>query len=87
MSFRRLGIRFAVNLCVIEQPPSKPEFFENDPDQLDEMLQVQLEQNRSQWKQKSARYRAIRSLSFVFLFLIIAGALLAFLFVFTPLRH
>jgi hypothetical protein len=72
---------------VIHQPPSKPEFFENDPDRLDDLLDVQLEQKRTEWKQASARYRAIRSISFVFLFLVIAGALLAFLFVFSPLRH
>jgi hypothetical protein len=76
-----------VNLCVISHPPSKPEFFENDPDQLDKLLKIELEQRRTEWKQASARYRSIRSFSFLFLFLVVAGGLVGLFFVLTRFQH
>jgi hypothetical protein len=68
-------------------PPStgKPELI--DSDALDQELQMQLELKRAEWKQASGRYHTIRTLSFLFLFLVILGALLAFFFAFTRLQH
>lgn len=48
---------------------------------------MQLELKRAEWKQASGRYHTIRTLSFLFLFLVILGALLAFFFAFTRLQH
>jgi hypothetical protein len=42
------------------------------------MLELQLAEKRIEWKQKKARYRTLRSLSFFLLFMVITGALFAF---------
>jgi hypothetical protein len=72
---------------VIPQTPGKPEFFENDPERLDQLLELQLTQKRNEWKKATSRYRLIRTLSFIFLFLVIVGGLVAFFLIFTGLRH
>jgi hypothetical protein len=54
---------------------------------LDELLKIQLEQNRAEWAKTRDRYRTFRSLSFFFLFLVIAGGLIAFFYVLTRLQH
>jgi hypothetical protein len=63
---------------VITRPPGKPELAENDPEKISQLLELQLTQQRAAWKQASARYRLFRSLSFFFLFLVIAGGLFVF---------
>ena len=62
---------------------SKPK--STDPEELARLLEIELLQKRVQWKQTAARYRTIRTASFVFLFLVITAALLAYFFVFSEL--
>lgn len=54
-----------------------------DPEQLAQLLEIELMQKRAGWRQAQARSRTIRGVSFLFLFVIIAGGLAAF-FVFMP---
>jgi hypothetical protein len=56
-----------------------------DPDELARLLEIELIQKRAVWKQAAARHRAIRMVSFLFLFLIIMGALLVYFFFFSEL--
>lgn len=62
---------------------SKPK--STDPEELSRMLEIELLQKRSEWKQAAARARTIRMVSFVFLFLVILGALLAYFLIFSEL--
>ena len=62
---------------------SKPK--STDPEELARLLEIELMQKRNEWKQAAARARTIRMVSFVFLFLVILGALLAYFFVFSEL--
>ena len=57
----------------------------SDPDELARFLEIELIQKRAAWKQAASRYRAIRMVSFLFLFLIILAALLVYFFVFSDL--
>jgi hypothetical protein len=68
----------AADARVIPQSPSKTELTDTDPDQLSRLLQLELAQKRVEWKQKKVRYRSLRSLSFLLLFLVIIVALFAF---------
>ncbi len=61
----------------------KPELTENDPEQLSRLLEAELSEKRAEWDRAGARYRAVRAGSFLFLFVVIVGALLAFFFVFS----
>ena len=63
---------------MIPHVPGKPELADNDPEKISQLLELQLAQKRAEWKRASARYRMLRSLSFLFLFLVIAGGLFAF---------
>lgn len=65
--------------------PGKPELTNLEP--IDKLLELELEQKRTAWKQSRERYRTVRILSFAFLFLVIAGALAAFFFILTRLQH
>jgi hypothetical protein len=57
----------------------KPQSRGNDPEQIARALEMELIQKRAAWKQASARHRQIRIASFVLLFIVILGALFAFL--------
>jgi len=70
---------------VIQPSSGKTEL--DNPDRLNQLLENELEQKRAEWMHSRERYRTIRVLSFLFLFLVIAGSLLAFFFVFTWLRQ
>jgi len=54
-----------------------------DADQLARFLELELIQKRASWKQLSQRRRSLRSAAFLFLFLLVAGCLFGFFFVFT----
>ncbi len=58
-----------------------------NPDELARLLEIELIQNRAAWKQAAARHRAIRMVSFLFLFLVIVAALLTYFLVFSELRE
>ncbi len=51
-----------------------------DPEQLTRLLELELIQKRAEWKNAGARRRGLRTASFVFLFLLIAASVIAFLF-------
>jgi hypothetical protein len=58
----------------------KPE--SNDPDQVLRLLELELAQSRAARQQAGSPYRGFRLASFVFLFAVIIGALLAFYYIF-----
>jgi len=54
-----------------------------DPEHLLRMLDLEMVQQRAVWKQASARRKSLRTVSFLFLVLIILGALVAAYFAFS----
>lgn len=63
----------------------KPESRDIDSDQMMKILEIELAQKRAAWAQTSERYRKLRTASFLFLALVIMGAIFAFFFLFTRL--
>ena len=53
-----------------------------DAEKLARFLELELMQKRAEWKQAGARRQNVRLMSFVFLFLIIAGCLVGLFFAF-----
>jgi hypothetical protein len=72
---------------MIPDANSKPESSESDPEQLARLLEIQLAQKRAAWKDTGARVQKIRTLSFVFLFILVIGSLAAFFFLMTQLNE
>jgi hypothetical protein len=72
---------------MIPNGSGKPELTENDPEQLTQLLESELNQKRAEWKRAGGRYHAARAASFLFLFVVIFGALLAFFFLFTRVHE
>lgn len=58
-----------------------------DADTLSELLEIQLEEKRSEWQRATSRYRTFRSFGFAFMALIVIGALFAFFFAFSRLNE
>jgi len=54
----------------------------NEPEKLSRLLELELTQKRLEWKRAHGRYRTIRSIGLLFLFILIIGTLFAFFFVF-----
>jgi flagellar basal body-associated protein FliL len=65
---------------------SKREPTENDPAKLAQLLEIELMQKRAQWQQTKARRGSLRAIAFLFLFVVILGALVAFFVFFSPSR-
>jgi hypothetical protein len=59
---------------------------ETDPEKLARLLELELMQKRTEWQQKKARRGGLRALSFLFLFVVIAIALVGFFLFFNPER-
>jgi hypothetical protein len=59
----------------------KPEGGEIDPAKL---LEIELMQKRAEWQQAKARRGSLRALSFLFLFIIVAAAIVCFYLFFSP---
>ena len=53
---------------------------ETNPDVLARALELELIMKRASWQKMQARHRTWRTLSFLFLFLVILGALLAYFY-------
>lgn len=64
----------------------KPEGDAPDPEKLAKLLEIELMQKRAGWQQAKQRRGTFRAASFLFLFVIILGALLACWFLFSPGR-
>jgi len=67
----------------MQDDAGKREPIEQDPDALIRLLDLQLKQKRAERPQTSAHHRNIRAASFLLLLVIFAGALFAFLFLFS----
>jgi type VI protein secretion system component VasF len=65
---------------------SKRERTETDPARLAQLLEIELMQKRAAWQQAKARRGSLRTMSFLFLFLVIVAALVAFYLFFSPER-
>jgi flagellar basal body-associated protein FliL len=61
----------------------KPEPPQIDPAKLEQLLEIELMQKRAAWQQAKAKRGSLRALSFMFLFFVIAGAAVAFFYVFS----
>jgi hypothetical protein len=72
---------------MIPNASGKPESIADDREQLTKLLDLELAQKRAAWKQARARYRTIRSMGFVFLFLLIIGTVFALFFVFSRVNE
>jgi cell division septal protein FtsQ len=57
---------------------------ETDPAKLAEQLEIELMLKRASWQHTKARRGNLRMLSFAFVFLIVIGAVLGFLYFFSP---
>ena len=60
---------------------SQPAARETDPEELAKLLEIELMQKRATWQQAKARHGTYRAMSFLFLFLVIVAAFVAFYFV------
>ena len=59
----------------------QPDARETDPEKLAKLLEIELMQKRASWQQAKARRSSYRTMSFLFLFLVIVAAFMAFYFV------
>lgn len=59
---------------------------ENDPEKLAQLLEIELMQKRAAWQQAKARRGGLRAVSFLFLFVVIVAALVAFFVFLSPDR-
>ncbi len=69
-----------MNLSAMSQPEEAEPKRETDPDALARALELELIAKRASWQKMAARRGTWRALSFLFLFLIILGALLAYFY-------
>jgi hypothetical protein len=72
---------------MIPATSGKIESGKNDPVELARLLDIELIQKRAEWQRASRRYRAVKTLSLLFLFLVIAGVILAVFFGLSFLPH
>ena len=72
---------------MIPDGDGKPESRQTEADQLARLLEIELEQKKAEWAEKSARYRNLRTMAFLFLAVIIMGAIAAFFYAFTRMTH
>lgn len=64
----------------------KPEPGEIDPAKIQQLLEIEMMQQRASWQQAKARRGSLRAMSFFFLFLVIVGALFAYFVFLSPER-
>jgi len=58
-----------------------------DAEQLSKLLELELVQKRVQWQQLKQRKKSLRSLAILFLFVIFAGGLVGYFFVFNRVNE
>jgi hypothetical protein len=63
--------------------PTLPHSDGSEAEQLSRLLELELIQKRASWKHAKERNKSLRSAAFLFLFVLIAGCLLGFFFVYT----
>jgi hypothetical protein len=59
----------------------KPEPSQIDAEKLSKLLEIELLQKRATWQRAAERRSALRVLAFLFLLIVIAGAIAAYFFV------
>lgn len=59
----------------------QPTLGETDPEKLAKLLEIELMQKRATWQQAKARRSTLRTMSFLFLFLVIVAAFVAIYYV------
>jgi hypothetical protein len=59
----------------------------HENEKLFQMLEVKLGQERVAWQRAKSQIRVFRAFSFLFLFLLIVGAVVAYFLVFSPARE
>ena len=59
---------------------------ETDPEKLAKLLEIELMQKRAGWEQAKARRNTYRTMSFLFLFVVIVAAFFAFYFLISSER-
>jgi len=62
---------------------AKPESNLIDPEKLARLLDLELKQKRAEWKETAARHRRMRTNSYLFFFVLIAGCAIALVFLFS----
>ena len=72
---------------MIPDGDGKPESRPTDAEQLARLLEIELEQKKAEWAAKSARYRNMRTMAFLFLAVVIMGAIAGFFYVFTQMSQ
>lgn len=72
---------------VSEPEEIRPEAPAADPEALAKALEVELMLKRASWQKAQAKRGTLRALSFAFLLLVILGALLAWFYFASALRH
>jgi hypothetical protein len=69
---------------MIPDTNGKPESRESEAEHLAKLLEIELALKKNEWATATERYRRIRTASFLFLALIVMGALAAFFFLILP---
>jgi hypothetical protein len=59
----------------------------NEAEELSRLIELELMQKRAEWQKAGARRKNLRSVSILFLFIVVMGALLAFYFAFTRVNE
>ena len=68
---------------MIDDTHGKTESVKNDPGELARVLELELIQKRAAWQRANARRRAIRTMSVIFLFIIIGASIAGFFLIFS----
>lgn len=63
---------------MMDDASGKTESVKNDPGELARVLELELMQKRAAWQRATARYRALRTISVIFLFLVITASIAGF---------
>ena len=71
---------------MIPDTDGKIESAKNDPGQLARVLELELLQKRAAWQRAHSRYRAIRTLSILFLLIVVAGSVAALFLLFSRFK-
>ncbi len=72
---------------MIPESSGKIESAKNEADELSRLLELELQEKRAAWQRASGRYHAIKMFSFLFLFLVVVGAIAASFMLFTRLNE
>ena len=65
----------------------KTESVKNDPGDLARVLELELMHKRAAWQRANSRYRAIRAISFIFVFLVVVASIAAFFLFFSRAKE